>query len=654
MAKKKRPQKGRRTDSEAVASSAPPEATVDDPVEAGAGDGEALVLRSDLLSGVNGKWLIIIVFAAAVLSYCNTFNAGFTLDDLPIVAENPLIRSLANIPEIFRSNYWGYSEKFSDKSLYRPLTITSYAINHAIHGLTPGGYHVVNVLLHAAVSVLMFVLLVSMFGNRCLAFVSAVIFAVHPIHTEAVSGVVGRAEIMALLGTVLCCVTYEKVRWASSASTGRTTFMWGSFSVLAYFSGMCSKETGVIAPAVIVLAEMLIPQNRFLFRRHRNAVLLFAAYIGIACIYLMMRANAIETKNINVGFVDVETHHRVFTALRVCLEYVGLHVFPITLSADYWITDVPIARWPWEPGVAAAIVVLVGCLAVVVGCWRRLPAFSWGILIFIVTLAPVSNIVFPIGVMKAERILYTPSFGLIIAFASLFCIVLQKPRFRLAMVVFLVGTVSALSMRTLKRNVDWNNNGNLARATLKTSPNSPIFNSIMGYWYRERGRNAEAREHFMVTIEWNPKDQIALYNLGNINLDEKRYEEAISYYNKALELKPNYIAALNNLGRTLLSLQRYTEGRDVFRRIVELQPNQPEAYVNLFSVHYVLKDPEPVLELAETAVSRFPNFAPLQLNAAAILKMGGLIAEAEAASARAYALDPNIGKSREIKAEINY
>src|SRR5215510_8750608 len=130
------------------------------------------------------------VFLIAIASYANTMHADFTLDDVPIVKENELIRSTAN--------YWGEKANFNDKSLYRPLTIASYAFNYAIHGLSPTGYHVVNIVLHACVCLLLYGLVLTLFGEPLLALISGILFAVHPIHTEVVAGIVGRAEIMAL------------------------------------------------------------------------------------------------------------------------------------------------------------------------------------------------------------------------------------------------------------------------------------------------------------------------------------------------------------------------------------------------------------------------------------------------------------------------
>ena len=207
-------------------------------------------------------WLAPLLAAAV---YLNTLGAGFTLDDVEIVRENPIVRSLQNLPRIFATDYWNAWE-YADHTLYRPLTVTTYALQHAVHGAEPFGYHLVNVLLHALATGLLFLLLRDLFDLRT-AVVAAALFAVHTIHTEAVAGIVGRAEILALAGTLTCCLAYFRaVRRRGHAAA------WGAASVAAYLTGAMSKETGIVAPAVILVTEALLPARRHLLRGDRRAV----------------------------------------------------------------------------------------------------------------------------------------------------------------------------------------------------------------------------------------------------------------------------------------------------------------------------------------------------------------------------------------------
>ena len=133
----------------------------------------------------------------AILAYAPTLRNGFVHDDTFVVVGNRLIGSLRNLPKIFLTDYWGTTQSFDLSALtklYRPLVIVSFALNYAVGGLQPLGYHAVNILLHAGVSLAVYGVGVRLFLSRPGATVAAALFAVHPLHTEAVAGIVGRAE----------------------------------------------------------------------------------------------------------------------------------------------------------------------------------------------------------------------------------------------------------------------------------------------------------------------------------------------------------------------------------------------------------------------------------------------------------------------------
>ena len=125
----------------------------------------------------------LIVVAVAIVAFIQTLSFDFTFDDIPIVRDNPLIQSLANIEKIFHTNYWGDRDRYETKYAYRPVTILTYAIQYALHGKHPFGYHLVNVLLHALACFFLFRLLALITSSTDLAFFASVLFAAHPIHT---------------------------------------------------------------------------------------------------------------------------------------------------------------------------------------------------------------------------------------------------------------------------------------------------------------------------------------------------------------------------------------------------------------------------------------------------------------------------------------
>lgn len=606
----------------------------------------------DQAAASRDRWRLIgssaFAFLLGALVYGNTLGARFTLDDVPIIEENALIRDMGNWRQFFTTNYWGDSPKYQDKSLYRPLTILSYALNYKAGQNDPRGYHAVNIILHAVASALIVWMLFGLFGTLSAATIAGILFALHPIHTEAVAGIVGRAEIMAAIGVMVSCLAYAK---GTRATTKAATGAWLSLSVVAFSFGCYSKEIGVVAPALIVLWELIAWDRRSLLRLRPRSLIVFALFAAIVVEYIYMRQNAILTVSKNVGFVGVSDFARILTGLRVCLEYVGLLLAPIKLSADYWVTDVPIAHRLIEPGVVGAIVLLVAIVAAIAWSWKRQPVIAWGLGAFLLALFPVSNLPFAIGVMKAERILYTPSIGFICAAAALLGMLWKVSKWRPGVMIGVLLISCVFAVRTWTRNKDWMDNRVLSEATLRTSPQSVIFNTIIATEFRKAGDNSSARRHLEVALAGQQDNTTSLFNLGNIELDEKKFEAAVSYYRRALAVEPEYLSALNNLGRALAELKRFNEAAEVLETSRRLRPDSPASYVNLMSIYIQTRDMAHGLPLAEEALIRFPDIGAVHWNAGSILTIVGRKEEGEAVLRRASELDGGATK-RDIRTSL--
>ncbi len=584
----------------------------------------------------------IAVFVVAVSAYANTLNSDFTLDDVAIVKANESIRSLGNIGKFFTTNYWGEKDTISDKSLYRPLAITSYALNYAVNGVSPRGYHVVNIVLHAGVCVLLYALVLTLFGDASMALISGILFAVHPIHTEVVAGIVGRAEIMALFGGLTCCLAY-----LLATRDERHGWGWVAISIGGYAFGIFSKEIGFMGPFLILLWEWVLPHRRRLFRADARAIVAFAGYAGVVLAWIGLRVSAISSADVvHQGIVGTTRSEQVMTGLRVCMEYVGLLLAPVKLSADYWISEVPIARSIGAPGVLAAIALLVGLMGLVGATWRRRPGMAWGILVFLVVLFPVSNIPFRIGVLKAERLLYSPSAGFIVAVASLAAMSLTRQR--LKKTVWATGAVIAclLLVRTWARNLDWRDDFTLATQTLKTSPDSPACNFAMAEYYRDLKQDDRAREHILRCLKTNPNSAWALMNLGNLEMNANRFDRAAEYFQEILRTHPEDASALANLGWCFEELHRYPEAVEALERSRKLRPDNPASYVNLLSLYVQLQNVNAAMPVLEEALRRFPNVPAVHWNAGGLYLLVGKKAESDAAFRRARELDPTIDQSK--------
>jgi tetratricopeptide (TPR) repeat protein len=251
--------------------------------------------------------------------------------------------------------------------------------------------------------------------------------------------------------------------------------------------------------------------------------------------------------------------------------------------------------------------------------------------------------------MKAERILYTPSAGFLVALAACLPPLCRRARSP-ALPWGVLGLVVALfAARTWARNADWHDNYALAVATLNTSPHSPPFHTILANWHRDRRENEPRRQHLLQALEQMPREPCYLFNLGNFWLDEKKYDEAIACYQQALEVNPNYISALNNLGRACHESRRYPEAAAAFQRVVALRPNAFTGYINLVTACQMLNQPAAALPVAEEASRRFPNEAGVFWVLCGVYKSLGRTNEAKRAFNRALQLDPGITTRKDLK-----
>ncbi|MDP3937502.1 MAG: hypothetical protein Q8R92_05125, partial [Deltaproteobacteria bacterium] len=359
-------------------------------------------------SRASTRWVILLVFLAGALVYANSLTNGFTFDDKVIVETNEKIRSLDRLPEIWTTPYWP-SHRYIQN--YRPLTLTTYALNYAVHGVAPLGYHLVNVLLHALVSAMVVILALRLGVTLAGAALAGLFFALHPIHTEVVAGVVGRAELLASLAYI-----GGFLLWLRYREHGRVRDL--AWLIAVFVLGNLSKEHVVVLPAVILGAELALHRFRDP-EGNRRVVRAFLACAAAGFLVFLLRnwatgtpfAGNLLAHPVTAGMLYGEPALvRFLTFLKVLQEIARLLLFPITLSPDYNYNQIPIPRG-FETAVAAGAVVLGIGVIVAIRAWsvpRRFAMTAWAAL----TYFPISNLLVPVPLLLAERTLYIPSIAL--------------------------------------------------------------------------------------------------------------------------------------------------------------------------------------------------------------------------------------------------
>lgn len=550
--------------------------------------------------GERRRRLLWIVPALAILAYAATPGFEYTLDDIEIVQRNPLVTSGGSLSEIFRTPYWGDAPE-RDQALYRPVTIASYALGHAVHGGSPAGAHVLNVLFHALVSLVLAWLARDLFRDDALALIAGALFAVHPIHTEAVAGVVGRAEILALLGMLGGTLAWFR----AVDARGRAVWILGSVSALAYLGGSLSKEGGFVAPAFVVLTEIVLPERRRLLRGNRRALLLGLGWAIAGAAALIARAAVVSGASVNETFRDASGGERFLTGLRVCGEYVGLLVAPVRLSADY--SRIALSRSLAEPGVLVAIGLAIALVVLSVRTVRTRPAIAWGLGFFAVSLFPVSNLVFPVGIVKAERILYAPSAGFLVAVAGSVAPRIAARRGRRVAISAVAAACLALGFLTWQRNEVWRSNCALAAATLSSSPDSPLFLAMHARCLLDGGDEEAARDALDRALAIRDDFPTALLVYGILERQAGNWPVALARFDRLLAREPHHRVALSNASWLAYQLGEYDRAVELFRNWIVAAPGDESAWAGAVASCIQLGKVAEAYTLGLEARRRFPG-----------------------------------------------
>jgi protein O-mannosyl-transferase len=469
--------------------------------------------------------LFIALVAAAV--YANSLLNGFALDDNFIVLNNPRVHDLSNLANIWLTPYWTFAG--AELGLYRPGIVFLFAVQWALADGAPWFFHAVNIALHAAVSILVFILLRRLTG-AVPGLIGALVFAVHPVHTEAVANVVGQAELVAALCVLAACVIH-------SGRAEGVRVPWGRrIALMVLFAGaLTTKESAVVMPALLVITDFAQRRVQLSLRGmadYADAMLMTLLLLSATlAAYLLVRFDVMGGALIGVDAAPsmpfLREDYRVLNALRAFPELIRLLLFPIDLAADYS----PAALLPVEtvrPMVVLGALLLAG-LTILALLTPWLPAAGFPAAWFLISVITVSNLFFPVGIVIAERTLYLPSVAVsaLIAFAWRAATPhASLPARRLVLVLTPV-VLLLMAARTWTRNPVWDSTETVWASMVRDQPQSYRTQWISAMQAWKEGRFQEAHEHFEFAHRLYPRDGGMLTEYGNFMMATRQFEAAL-------------------------------------------------------------------------------------------------------------------------------
>jgi protein O-mannosyl-transferase len=464
------------------------------------------------------RWAWAVVMVAAIIPYLNSLDGGFHFDDEHALVRNTHLRHLSSIPGYFVDSATFSAEP--DMAMYRPLLQTTFALNHALTGYDATSWHVVNVLLHALAALGAYALFRGLVAATPALF-AALLFALHPAHSQAVNYLSSRSESMCM----------ALVLWALVLFRSRQ----GAWSALVYAAALMTKSAAVALLPAALLMQWLRPIDRHRWRPLLPHGVVTAAYLGL------INAEGFLPRSLAQDVRPLAT--QIWTQVKALLYYLQLAVIPRGGSVEH---DFSLATSLREAPVLLAALALVSLLWLTLGALsggRR--AVGLGSLWFIAALGVPLFI--PLNVLINEHRLYLPLAGFSLALATSMVAWRSVPRFAPVLLCLFYG-ISSWTHNTL-----WESELSLWASAVDRAPNSSRAWSNLGLALQDEGDRASATRAYRKALVLNPGHARAWNNLGVLLEGSADFHGARSAYEQAARRSPNFSGPLANLGRLALA-----------------------------------------------------------------------------------------------------
>ncbi|KAH8306321.1 hypothetical protein KR018_007516, partial [Drosophila ironensis] len=628
---------------------------------------------------------ILVLICLACYGCGGLSGAKFVFDDTVAIVKNKDVSTLpTNWTAIFTHDFWGASLLSPDShKSFRPLTTLMFHFEYAMLGMGPGHMKFLNLLLHCLNTLLMWRLVRSLYSPEISsdrwALIAAAFFAAHPIHTEAVSGVVGRAELMFGLVHLLCLLL-------TATHCGRSSAHSVALVLLLTAVGMLFKESAVTIPMSCVLLDYF--QNGYYLLGLRDQWQLLRARTGYA-------AHAAGTAALLVARlwwqdfeapafkeVDNPIAHNEHVLTRglsqqfLLVMNIWLMLCPHWLCYDWALGCVKLVTSIWDLRLQG-VIGFYSILLVALMNFRRLPGLMLALGLMIIPFLPASGII-RVGFVIAERTLYVPSIGFcllsVYGFLHWYESSVERPAWRTGLRVLLMLLFGVMMLRTRQRASDWLNEEQLFQSALQVCPDNakvhyniarlatdtgnntrafmhyhraielyPGYESALmnlGNLYREHGQLPTAEQYIRQALQAYPAFPAAWMNLGIVQAAQRKYDQALVSYERALKYRANFPVCYYNMGNLYLEQKRFTEALHHWQHAVALNPRQPKAWANILTMLDNRGLHDDALRLSDQALAHLPDEVSILFIRANVLGKMKHYFEAEIVYKRVIALEP--------------
>ncbi len=612
--------------------------------------------RSAVGFWANTRLQAILIFAVSFLLYANTLTHDFCQDDAIVITDNMFTtEGVSGIPGIMGyDTFYGFFKDPNKGNLvaggrYRPFTLVMFAFEYQIFGKSPFIGHLMNVLLFGLTSVLLYFLLLKLlnfkssmiasgdafanYSTTIIAFIAALFFATHPIHTEAVANIKGRDEIMTLLGSL--AAVWFSLKFYENKSISNQLIAFALF-----FIALLSKENAITFVVIVPLIYWFFLQTDW-----STAIKQTVPFAAAVVLFMILRGAVIGNqftgeqnelmnnpylKLVGNQYVPFEAGEKMATIIFTLGKYIQLLIFPHPLTHDYYPRHIGIMQFSdWQ--VLLSLAVYGGLGVVILRGWQKRDMVSFGLAFFLITLSIVSNIVFPVGTNMAERFMFMPSVG----FCLVLAVILIKYLKNYA-VYAAVGIAVLFGIKTFTRNFDWKDNYTIFTTDVNVSQNSAKLQCSAGGALIEKAaietntalKKAQLNEaigHLRRSLEIHPTYKNPYLLLGNAYVYLKNFDKAIEEYQNGLKLDPQFKDIKTNLALAYREMGRiYGQQKNDMPKAIEYlekavfyNPKDGQAYSNLGTCYGMTGQTQKAIDALERALAlRFDKNDAMNLSTA--------------------------------------
>ncbi len=543
------------------------------------------------------KFQYYLVALVSFLIYANTLTLEYALDDRLMIVDNKFTKEgIRGIKKIMTNDaftgFFGTQKSLVAGGRYRPLTQVMFAVEYQFFGLNPFIGHLINILLFMAISVLLFHILRKLLAPYqragwlgSLALLTALLFVVHPIHTEVVANIKGRDELMSLFGSLLAL--WFALRYINKQKIRDIGYMFLSFLIAVF-----SKENSLTFLAIIPLVFYFFYKPTI-----RQYLFVIGGLLAASAIFLIIRIHvvggmlntAIVPEILNDPFLNVPKSTAIATVIYTWGKYLLLMIFPHPLTHDYYPFQIPYFQFS-NLLIIFLVLFFIGTIIVAIMGLREKKLWSFAVLFTLITFSIQSNLVFNIGTFMNERFVFAPSIGLVMLMALVVWNLSKKRNLARGIGFVFLAMILGYSVKTISRNMVWKNDKTLFLTDVKVSKNSIKCNVSAGGMSMEMAKaepdSSKKRQlvsqgftYLEKAQKLHPGSYYAWFLMGSGYVELRDWKHALIYFEQAYRINPENKDALNNLiflAQTSSKEQQYETSVDAYRILSKIDPNNDE------------------------------------------------------------------------------